>query len=402
MSNVCHDNILYYYVLNSKKIGMAIGLIIIIIAVFVLLSYLIRKRKNQSNQKRLIKIMILLFLLLLIPIGIIYAGESIKNHSDYTACIEEEEQQAIEDTTITPPKYVDHPKQRKEEKIEESIEVVETEEFDNSENLVYDNQFYFLNVGAGTEAFIIEDQGRFGLIDTSYESKANYILKQLKKLGAKELDFLIITHSHLDHMGGYETIMSNIDVKTLYIKNPGNVNSDYVPTYLKMMNQAEEKGTAICDVKEEVCQSFYLGNIFIQLYNTDFYTAKGIKGLDRSRVENANSIAVLATINNRKIYYASDLGDYDRFKSETNTAKSIGDVDVYKVAHHGYISYNNNEKALSILKPEYNIITNNKELSITAVKRIKKSNPDYQKTYFTTNGTIILHVNGDGSLEWNQ
>ena len=401
MSNVCHDNILYYYILNSKKIGLAIGIVLFVIALFVFL--IICFKKKEITKKDFIRSIIILLFLFCIPVGIIYAGESIKNHTDYTSCIEEEEQKAIEETDISPAKYVSHPEKRKVEKnIEEKIEIVEGEELDESEKLIYDNQFYFLNVGAGTESFIIEDQGHFGLIDTSYDSKAKFILNQLKKLGAKELDFLIITHSHLDHMGGYDTIMSNISVKTLYIKNPGNVNSDYVPTYLKMINKAEEKGTAICDVKEEICQSFYLGNVVLQLYNTEFYTAKGIQGLDRSRVENANSIAVLATINNRKIYFASDLGDYDRFKSETNTAQQIGDIDIYKVAHHGYISYNNSVKALSILKPEYSIITNNKELSLTAMKRIKKSNPDYQKTFYTTDGTIILHINGDGSFEWSQ
>ena len=196
--------------------------------------------------------------------------------------------------------------------------------------------------------------------------------------------------------------MSSIPVKTLYIKNPGNVNSDYVPTYLSMINEAEEKGTTICDVKDELCKSFSLGNIEISLYNTDFYTAKGIDGEDRSRIENVNSIGVLAKVNNRKIYFASDIGDYSAFKAETIVASEIGDIDVYKVAHHGYVSYNNGLVPLSYLKPEYNIVTNNKELSLNAIKRIQNTSPNYKKTYFTTNGTITLHVAGNGELEFTQ
>ena len=400
--NICHDNILYYYMLHSKKIAISVAIISTVIVLFVLLIYFVKKkRRKRRTKKDYIKAIITLVILLIISFGIYLGGEYIKSHTHYEYCLEEEEQLAIEEADYTPPKYIEV-KQEEKKEIEETIEIVEGEEILDEENLIKDNAIYFLNVGAGTESFILEDQGHFGLIDTSYNSKAKFILKQLKKLGAEELDFIIITHSHLDHMGGYSKIMSSIPVKTLYIKNPGNVNSDYVPTYLSMINEAEEKGTTICDVKDELCKSFSLGNIEISLYNTDFYTAKGIDGEDRSRIENVNSIGVLAKVNNRKIYFASDIGDYSAFKAETIVASEIGDIDVYKVAHHGYVSYNNGLVPLSYLKPEYNIVTNNKELSLNAIKRIQNTSPNYKKTYFTTNGTITLHVAGNGELEFTQ
>ncbi len=408
MTNICNDNILYYYIINSKKIIMATEIIAVVVALLVLFVFIMHIKRNKLNQtikKDLLKTITVLIIAAFIPVSLNIISNNITEHSDYTNCIEEEEINAIEETDITPPVVVEKKKVKKQkvkEEIDETIEIVEGEEIENEEVVEDDNAIYFLNVGAGTESFIISDQGRFGLIDTSYDSKASFILKQLKKLGAKELDFIIITHSHLDHMGGYNKIMNKMKVKTLYIKDPGNVNSDYVPTYLEMINKADEKGTAICDVKEEICKSFSLGNIDITLYNTEFYTSKGIDGTDRSRVENANSIATLVTINNKKIYFSSDIGDYYDLTAETNTAKEIGDIDVYKVAHHGYVSYNNNLTALSYLKPEYNIITNNKELSINAIKRIKSTSPDYKKTYYTTNGTVTLHVNKDSTLEFKQ
>ncbi len=406
MTNICNDNILYYYILNSKKIFMATEIISITIIFIVLLLFIIRfkkKKENHTLKKDFVKTMIVLLIAIIIPIFLNGVSNYITKYSDYTNCIEEEEINAIEETEITPPEIVNKKQIKKESKEDnnETIEVVEGEpiEIEEKED---DNAIYFLNVGAGTESIIIYDQGKFGLIDTSYDSKAYYIVKQLRKLGAKQLDFLIITHSHLDHMGGYSKIMSRMKVKTLYIKDPGNVNSDYVPTYLKMMKTADENGTAICSVKNDLCKNIVLGNITIDLYNTEFYTSKGIDGVDRSRVENANSIVAVANINNKKIYFASDIGDYPTNQAETNTAKIIGDIDVYKVAHHGYVSYNNGLLALSYLKPEYNIVTNNKELSITAINRIKNTSPNYKKTYYTTDGTIILHVNEDSTLEFKQ
>ena len=410
MSNVCSDNNLYYYILNSKKITTSIGITALIVSIIIIIFFIIHYRKQKENKllkKGIIKTIIALSILFVVCFSFNYYANYIKLHSNYSNCIEEEEILAIEENT-SPLEYVE-PKPKKEKSTEvveetpsdEIIEVVEEnndeEDLDNPENA-----FYFLNVGAGTEAFILQDQGHFGLIDASYNSRAPFIINQLKKLGAEELDFLIITHAHLDHMGGYSKIMSSMNVKTLYIKNPGNVNSDYVPTYLSMIKEAEEKGTTICDIKEELCQTIDLGYIHIQLYNTEFINAKGVDGLDRSRVENANSIAAVATINNRKIYYASDIGDYFDKNQETKTAEEVGDIDVYKAAHHGYISYNNSLLALSYLKPEYTIITNTKELSKTSVNRIKNTSPDYKKTYYTTNGTVVLHINMDGTMEFTQ
>ena len=422
MNKVCNDNIIYYYILNIKKIVTASEVISIALVIFMLILFLIHFKKHKENhtlRKDFMKGIIVLIISFLIPLGLDVSGQYIANNTDYSACLEDEEIKAIEETSITPPEYVEVKKEKKEEVIEEPpleneeiIEIVEeeggleqgtTEENPNTLDITnQENAIYFLNVGAGTEAFIIQNQGHFGLIDTSYNSKASFILKQLKKLGAKELDFLIITHAHLDHIGGYSKIISSMNVNTLYIKYPGNVNSDYVATYHDLVNQAEDKGTTICDVKDEICQNFDLGYTNIQLYNTEFFSSKGIDGLNRSRVENANSLVAVATVNGRRIYFASDIGDYFDLNRETITAQEIGDIDVYKASHHGYVSYNNSLTALSYLKPEYTIITSTKELSNTSLNRIKNTSPDYKKTYYTTNGTVILHVDMDGTMKFTQ
>ena len=402
MNTICNDNNLSYFLFNNRNLVNQIGIVLLGLTLLLRIVVFLRKRKNKKIKPFVIGYIVLgIFFSISIGLSIF----SSKIQKEYEICLEEEELKAILAKDVLPSEIVEKdPRDSLKEEdmdLEEGIEI--TEENSDEEDLeAPGNMIYFLNVGAGTESFILQDQGHFGLIDTSYNSKADFIVKQLKALGAEELDFLVITHAHLDHMGGYSKIMSSIPVKTLYIKNPGNVNSNYVPTYLSMIKEAEEKGTTICDVKEELCQSMELGYMHLDLYNTEFVNAKGVDGLDRSRVENANSMTLVATINHKKVYFASDIGDYFDKKQETKTAKEVGDIDVYKAAHHGYISYNNSLEALSILKPEYVIMTNTKELSKVSLNRIKNTSPDYQKTYYTTNGTITLHINMDGTMEFNQ
>lgn len=381
---ICNDKAINLFI-YLQSIIPAIRIISIILILFIIVHFIVKIKTYKHKNiliKKLIKTLIVIIILSLIILNKNYVN-SLINKTD--ECLEEEEKSSINNISFD---------------VKPSLNIELKENIDKEE--LRDNNFYFLNVGPGTESFIIEDNGHFGLIDTSYNSKASYILKQLELLGAKELDFLLITHSHLDHMGGFDKIMSNIKVKTLYIKVPGNVNSNYTETYKHMLDKAEEENTTICDVKEELCQSIDLENIFIKLYNYPFHTSNNISGLQRSRIENANSIVAVAEVNNRRIYFSSDIGNYENNNVEIELSKEIGDIDVYKVSHHGFTSYNNHTQALANLKPEYGIVSNTKTLSRNAINRLKETNPGYLKTYYTTDGTITLHVEDDSTLIFNQ
>ena len=57
---------------------------------------------------------------------------------------------------------------------------------------------------------------------------------------------------------------------------------------------------------------------------------------------------------------------------------------------------------LSNLKPEYTIITNPKEQSDTINRRLRFANDEYKKTYYTTEGTVVLHIDSDGTIDFKQ
>ena len=433
--NICYDDSLYQKLLLLKKtlLILQIGVPLLIVIIVFLLILKKKKINVYKYAKRLSIIGILIVILSTIGLIIVDYSNKLSNYND---CLEEEELMYLDkQITLFESKIVDAPiKTEKEKLVEKSNEFLSSDENIDDEEVIIrkeneeekeennkdksllniftneteekelskDNYIYFLNVGASTESFIIEDNGHFGLIDTSYNNKANFILKQLNKLGAEKLDFIIITHAHMDHMGGLSKIIKNIPVDTIYIKNPKNQNSSYLMTYHQMIKQAETRGIAICDVSDEICQSFKLENFNIKLHNVDYINSKDIDGYNRSRIENANSLCTMIEINNRKIYMASDIGNYFGHNIESELSKKIGDVDIYKASHHGYVTFNNNQDVIYNLKPEYAIITNPEEQSDTINRRLKFANDDYKKTYYTTEGTIILHIDSDGTIEFKQ
>lgn len=430
--NICYDNSLYQQLLLLKKVLLILQIGVPILIVFIVFFISLRKKTNINKlAKKLSTMGIIIVIISTIGLVIVDYSNKLSNYND---CLEEEELMFLDkQVTLFEPKIVEAPlKTEKEKLVEESEKFLESDENIESEEIIIhnekeldeeakvdneekesvedenekeiskDNYIYFLNVGASTESFIVADNGHFGLIDTSYNNKANFILKQLKELGAEKLDFIIVTHAHMDHMGGFNKIIRNIPVDTLYIKNPQNLNSSYLMTYHQMVKQAETRGIAICDVSDEICQSFRLGNFNIKLHNIDYINSKDIDGYNRSRIENANSLCTMIEINNRKIYMASDIGNYFGHNIESELSKKIGDVDIYKASHHGYVTFNNNQDVIYNLKPEYAIITNPKEVSDTINRRLRFANDDYKKTYYTTEGTVILHIDSDGTIDFKQ
>ena len=116
----------------------------------------------------------------------------------------------------------------------------------------------------------------------------------------------------------------------------------------------------------------------------------------------------LINIHGKKIYLASDIGEYGALKEgldvEVELAKTIGKVDVYKVAHHGYMTYQNSLTALQYLEPAYSIVNNDESSNQIdgLIDRIKFGNENYKKTYFTSNGHVEMTFNSTGTISIKQ
>ena len=307
------------------------------------------------------------------------------------------------------------------------------------------NRVYFLETGTdgSTDSILLMSGRKYGLIDTSEDGSYNYVSQQLEKLGVKELEFLQYTHMHADHTGDHGDYLASKDfkIKKLYIKVDGSKTKNYYQgKYQAIIDKAKNNNIEICNVKSSKCNDFYLGTMHLKLYNTEFHKPAHIKApsskkeSDRTNEdsnENLNSIVTLATVHNKKIYLAGDIGDYDLIKEskyvtssdkqETKIAKEVGKVDVYKVAHHGNGKYNGypdlqhgKSPSISILKPKYSIFTaykNKKDPPNSdkeARRRLKRKEIENElknlnsKLYYTGEGTVVVDIDEKGNLSVSQ
>ncbi|MBQ1549640.1 MAG: MBL fold metallo-hydrolase, partial [Clostridia bacterium] len=83
---------------------------------------------------------------------------------------------------------------------------------------VYDQPFTmsFLDVGQGSATLIhCKDPDFTMLVDTGEQGNDGVIRDELKRVGSKRLDYVVLTHPHSDHVGSFpELAKSNLSIKT--------------------------------------------------------------------------------------------------------------------------------------------------------------------------------------------
>ena len=209
----------------------------------------------------------------------------------------------------------------------------------------------------------------------------------------KNLDLLIVTHCHSDHMGGL-TKMSNTDSDPKALDNVNTISNiiDFghtrstntmYQTYDVLRKSYINKGTRYYSAYEAVKHIDGLENIItfnelsIEIVDTFNYADKSTDFTSSSYNYNQNSVATLITYKNTKLFCAGDLeNEGEKSLVEHASETSIKDIKkedtvIYKACHHGtdvgtannkstgYKSTNggNRMALLKLLNPDYCLVS---------------------------------------------
>lgn len=236
------------------------------------------------------------------------------------------------------------------------------------------DRIHFLNTGS-SDAILIESNGHFALVDAGedsgypadrpnliYTGYEQAVLQYLKDHAADEtgrvtLDFILATHAHSDHMGGFDTVVSDPDVtvKRAYLKayRPENIRSkekrkwDNQEVYDQAVQALEARGVEI--ISDLPTEAFQLGDFTVRFLNTEQDTVH--KSID----ENDNSVLTLLEKGGTKALLTGDLNNLSG--DEKRLAPEIGKIDLLKIGHHGYV-FSSSWGFLKTLSPEVIVATN--------------------------------------------
>lgn len=196
------------------------------------------------------------------------------------------------------------------------------------------SEIHFINTG-NSDAILIKGEKNV-LIDGGDNDDENMLVDYLQKNKIKNIDYMISTHNHADHLGGLDSVIEKINISTLLVSN-GDGDSK---TYQDFINAASRKKLAPSVPLDGV--KFDLGNdSYMKIYNTN-------GGTDT----NEESLIVEYINGKDKFLFTGDAES----ATETEVLPSLSNIDVLKVGHHGSKS-STSEAFLNKVNPEYAVIT---------------------------------------------
>lgn len=198
-------------------------------------------------------------------------------------------------------------------------------------------EVHFMDVGQG-DATLIKCGDEYMLIDAGENEQGTKIQAYLEKMGVEKLDYLVLTHTDSDHIGGADVIVSKFDVEEVFLSDFKKSNR----TYDNLMYALEYK--KLTHSLPELGRSYSLGDATITF----------IAPNDTYDDPNESSIALVLEHGENSFLFTGDCEE--QAEGDILEAGYDVDCDVYKLGHHGS-STSNSEEFLNAITPEYAVIS---------------------------------------------
>lgn len=236
---------------------------------------------------------------------------------------------------------------------------------------------HFLDVGQGDANVIELPNGEVMLIDAGIKSSGDKIVEYIEDLGYSDIDYVVATHPHADHIGGMAEVIASFDIGTIYM--PKAVSTSQ--TYEDLLETIQDKGLSI-----------HTGKAGVSVLDTDDLTIEMLAPVsdDYSNLNNY-SIVLKITYGNTSFLYTGDA-------EEENLNEITGDIhaDVLKVGHHGSDT-STSASFLEKVTPSYAVISVGEGNSYghPAEQTIQLLEEYTQHVYRTDfNGTVVISSDG--------
>lgn len=223
-------------------------------------------------------------------------------------------------------------------------------------------QTYFFDVGQANASLIIFPNGQSMIIDTGSKETQDEFARELSfilsKNGVEEIDFLILTHSDEDHIGGTVALLKAFQVNNILrpkimsvsereVENTYGYKTVETQIYSQVITQIYQEPNARVEFVED--KVFAFGN----------QTSLQIFAGEKEVYSQTNSYSPFVYLQHREtsVLFTGDA----TIERETEFIESLEkqsrelDVDFLQVAHHGS-KYNTSQEFLDAIKPNVAIV----------------------------------------------
>ena len=222
-----------------------------------------------------------------------------------------------------------------EKTVREDLEIEVAENIYSTYGLM---RVHFIDVGQGDCSFIELGNGQTMLIDAGNPENGNVIVSYIKDLQYGDIDYVLATHPHDDHIGGMATVLQNFEVAEMYMPNA--VHTSY--TFENLLNVIDNENVDL-NVAEAGVNILDSGPIDIDI----------LSPVSEEYSDLNNYSAVVRIIYGETSFLFT--GDAEKIV-ESEILDSEIDVDVLKVGHHGSNS-SSSEAFINATSPQIAVIS---------------------------------------------
>ncbi len=252
------------------------------------------------------------------------------------------------------------------------------------------DQGYVYDAGtqhSGDSMLILTPDGKTMLIDTNSPSNSSIVVDSLHRLGIEKLDYLVFSHSHLDHVGGYSIVLRYMNVGEIFM----NAHEYWGSTTYADLRATAEKYNVPVTYKYEG-DTMKLGEyVDIKFLNppADYDYAGGTSG------QNSGSLLLKVVYNESSFLFGGDLyADREAILLEKFAAEL--DVDVAKMNHHGDKTSNTKEW-IAAVSPKIAFTQMSGVFSDTIMGRYRVQGALALHT--ALDGPFVIYTEGDGTYD---
>ncbi len=244
----------------------------------------------------------------------------------------------------------------------------------------------------GDSTILTSPEGKVMVLDAGHPEAVHHVIKMLDAMGVTKIDYLVASHPHIDHIGGFPELIKKYEIGALYTSKVTYDSSSYYRAYLKA---AEEKGLEHVYLQEG--DQFQFGEqVKVEIFGPGeeiIYPERYPEG--STQFLNNHSLVMKFTFGESTLLFSGDLytkGEGDVVRKYPEALKS----DVHKINHHG-IDTSSSKKWRDAVDMKIAVAMNDGISNLALINRYNKGNSTAYHTL--VDGSVKVSTQGDGEYQ---